>query len=304
MPRALLIVNPKATATNPRIRDIIIRALASDLKLDVAETERRNHAIDLAREAVQSGEIELAVALGGDGTVNEVVNGLAGSTIPLAVVPGGSTNVFARALGLSPSPVEATSEILDALRAGRRRTINLGRANDRLFTFCAGLGIDAEVVRAVERHRRKGRSASPALYVRSAIRHYYTGTNRTDAHITLTRPGADPVSGLFNAIVANGSPWTYLGQRAVDPCPHADFDGHLDALLMRKLSTVSTLRVVRQMLDGRPRMRTRIGLQLHDIAEFTLTADTPLAAQVDGDYIGELDQVTYTSVPNALTVIV
>ena len=302
--RALLIVNPKATATTARVRDVLARALASDLKLDVAETERRGHAIELAAEAAADSTIELVVALGGDGTVNEVVNGLAGAPLPLAVVPGGSTNVFARALGLSRSPVEATSEILDALRAGRTRTINLGRANDRLFTFCAGLGIDAEVVRSVEKHRRKGKPASPGLYVRTALRHFYTGTNRRTPAITLSRRGADVETGLYNAIVANGSPWTYLGGRPVNPCPGADFDGHLDVILMRSLRTTSTLRVVRQMLTSRDRIRSRRATCLHDVAEFTLTADRPLAAQVDGDYIGEIASMHCKSVPDALTVVV
>ena len=301
--RALLVVNPKATATNARTRDVLIRALRYDLKLDVAETTRRGHAIDLAREAVEA-ELDLVVVLGGDGTVNEVVNGLARSPVALAVVPGGSTNVFARALGLSRSPIDATSEVLEALRSGSRRTLNLGRANDRWFTFCAGLGLDAEVVRIVERHRRAGRRATPSLYVRNAVQHFFTGAERREPALTLTRPGAEPVDGLFLAIVANGSPWTYLGKRAVDPCPDASFEGDLDLLAMRKLKTVNTLRVVRQMLDGRPRVRTGTAFQLHDATEFTLTSSRPMAAQVDGDYVGELESVTYRSVRDALTVVV
>ena len=301
--RALLVVNPKATATNARTRDVLIRALASDLKLDVVETTRRGHAIDLAREAVDAG-IDLLVVLGGDGTVNEVANGLALSPVALAVVPGGSTNVFARALGLSRNPVEATSEILDALRAGRRRVLNLGQADDRYFTFCAGLGIDAEVVRLVERHRRSGHRATPALYVRNAVTHFFTHAERREPSLTLARPGAEPVTGLFNAIVANGSPWTYLGDRPVDPCPEASFEGDLDLLAMRKLGTVNTLRVVRQMLDGKPRLRTRTAFQLHDVPEFTLTAAHPVAAQVDGDYVGEVESVTFYTVRQALTVVV
>lgn len=301
--RALLIVNPKATATNVRVRDVLARALASDLKLDVVETERRSHAIDLARDAAQSG-LELVVCLGGDGTVNEVVNGLAGGQTALAVVPGGSTNVFARALGLSSSPVEATSEILDALRAGRRRTVNLGQANDRLFTFCAGLGIDADVVHAVEQRRRDGKRATPALFVRTAVRHFFTDAERKEPAITLTRPDGDGVPDLFNAIVANGSPWTYFGARAVNPCPDAGFDDDLDLLAMRRLRTVTTLRVVRQMFRAKPRIPRRATLRLHDVEEFTLTASRPLAGQVDGDYVGELTEVHYRSVRNALTVVV
>ncbi|GAA2927256.1 hypothetical protein GCM10020221_24030 [Streptomyces thioluteus] len=163
--RALLVVNPSATTTSARTRDVLVHALASDLKLEVATTEYRGHARDLARAAAESGNTELVVALGGDGTVNEVVNGLLHrgpdpEGLPrLAVVPGGSTNVFARALGLPNEPVEATGALLDALRDGTGRTIGLGHAGGtpgtedegapgRWFTFCAGFGFDAGVVGA------------------------------------------------------------------------------------------------------------------------------------------------------------
>ena len=301
--RAVLVVNPKATATNARVRDVLKRALESDLKLEGAETRRRGHATDIARNAADDG-VELIVALGGDGTVNEVVNGIVGSPTELAVVPGGSTNVFARALGLSGNPVEATSEILDALRTGRRRLVNLGVANERYFTFCAGVGLDAEVVRVVERHRRNGRKATPALYVRSAVLHYFTGTERRTPSITIERPGEDPEPGLFNVIIANGAPWTYFGERPIDPCPLAKFDGGLDVLAMRKLKTVSTLRVVRQMFDSKPRLKSKASFQVHDAEEFTVRSDRPLAYQLDGDYLGEVERLTFRSVPDALSVVV
>ena len=301
--RALLIVNPKATATTPRTRDVLARALASDLKLDVVETERRGHAADLARQAVADG-LEVVVTLGGDGTVNEVVNGLARSSVSFAVVPGGSTNVFARALGLSPSPVEATGEILDALRAGRRRVINLGQADERYFTFCAGLGIDAEVVHVVEQRRRAGRRATPALYIRSAIRHFYTGCDRKEAALTLELPGEEPIPGLFNLVVANGRPWTYLGARSVDPCPEGDFDADLDLLGLTRLSTVTTLRVVRQMLVPRARVKGRRLVRRHDVGAFSVSATRPVALQLDGDFIGERTEVAFRSVPRALSVVV
>ena len=301
--RALLIVNPKATATTRRTRDVLARALGSDLKLDVVETERRGHAADLARQAV-ADDLEVVVTLGGDGTVNEVVNGLVGSSLSFAVVPGGSTNVFARALGMSPSPVEATSEILDALRAGRRRVINLGQADERYFTFCAGLGIDAEVVHEVERRRRAGRRATPGLYIRSAVRHFYMSCDRTDPALTLRVPGDEPVEGLFNLVVANGRPWTYLGARSVDPCPDGDFDADLDLLGLTRLSTFTTLRIVRQMLVERAHVKGRRLVRRHDLDSFTVTSERPIAMQLDGDYVGERTEVTFRSVPAALSVVV
>src|SRR3954463_10435047 len=156
--RALVVVNPAATATTPKGRDVLVRALASELKVDVAETEHRGHGRELGARAVADG-IDVVVTLGGDGTVNEVVNGLLehgpGAHLPvLAVVPGGSTNVFSRALGRSRNPATAPTETLDSLRAGRTRRISLGTASalydtdssgwtaSRWFVFSAGLGFD------------------------------------------------------------------------------------------------------------------------------------------------------------------
>src|SRR4051812_46549725 len=172
--RAVLVVNPKATTTSERSRDILVRALRSQVDLRVEYTRRRGHAAALAREAVQAG-VDVLVTLGGDGTVNEAVNGLmaadpgrsAEERPALAVVPGGSTNVFARAVGLPRDWAEGTYVILEALREGRFRTVSLGRADDRYFTFCAGIGLDAEVIRRVERQRLRGKVSTPWLYLRS-----------------------------------------------------------------------------------------------------------------------------------------
>src|SRR5260370_24571283 len=174
--RALLVVNPAATTTSTRVRQVIARALASDLKVDVEETANRGHAAALACRAEREGVVVVG-ALGGDGTVSEVINGLLTDgprpDLPaLAVVPGGSTNVFARTLGLPPSPVEATGEILDALRSGRSRTIGLGRVNERWFAFTAGFGFDADVVHRMERRRRRGRAASHLRSARVALAHF------------------------------------------------------------------------------------------------------------------------------------
>ena len=162
--RAVLVVNPRATATTLRTRDVLAAALSSDLRVDTFETKGRGHAIELGVQAVETGA-DIVVALGGDGTVNEVVNGILSEGVrpglpELAVVPGGSTNVFARALGMPASAVEATGQILEALREGRSRRIGLGKANDRWFTFCAGLGIDAAAVERVERKRAKGKRST------------------------------------------------------------------------------------------------------------------------------------------------
>ena len=314
--RALLVFNPKATTTSGRTRDVLAHALASDLKLDVIGTEYRGHARDLAREAAASGSVDLVVALGGDGTVNEVVNGLLtegpGANVPrLAVVPGGSTNVFARDLGLPNDPVEATSVLLGALAEGRERTIGLGRASteglpDRWFTFTAGLGFDAGVVGRVEQHRRSGRRSTHTLYVNQAVRHYFgVKEHRRTGPITLSVPGREPVDGLVVSIVSNASPWTFLGNRPVYASPEADFDTDLDIFGLTRMSLVQTLRTIPQLLDASgagPRGKHVVAY--HDLREFTLHSQEPLPFQVDGDHLGERNQVRFSGVRRALRVIV
>ncbi|GAC1612014.1 MAG: diacylglycerol kinase family protein [Mycobacteriales bacterium] len=305
--RALLVVNPTATATTVRAQDVLAHALASETKLDVAHTESRGHAMLLARQAAEDG-LDLVVALGGDGTVNEVVNGLLtngpGAAVPaLAVVPGGSTNVFARALGLPRSPVEATGNLLEAIAAGRRRTIGLGLADDRWFTFCAGLGLDAAVVRRTDQRRSSGRRATPALFVREAVAEFFTGADRRHPPLTVTRTGAEPAQ-LGLALVCNTTPWTYLGERPVQPCPAASFETGLDLFGLRRLGTVTTLRHLRQILSPRPRPRGRGLVALHDLAGCTIRAATPQPFQLDGDDLGERTAVVFRSVPRALDVLV
>lgn len=305
--RALLVVNPKATTTSERSRDVLTRALRTEVDLEVGYTRRRGHAADLARRAAKEG-VDVVVTLGGDGTVNEVVNGLltdgVGPDVPaLAVVPGGSTNVFARALGLPRDWADGTGVILEALRDGRTRTINLGRANDRYFTFCAGVGLDAEVIRRVERARMRGSVSTPGLYLRSTVAQYFFGTDRRAPLITLEREGTEPERGIANVIVQNTSPWTYLGGRPLTACPDASFDTGLDLMALRALHVPSTLRTAGQLLGARRDPRGRQVLGLHDVDAFTLTAQRPLAFQVDGDYLGEKDHLSFCSVPDALRVV-
>ncbi len=303
--RALLVVNPKATTTSVRARDVLAHALASEVKLDVVETTHRGHATELATQAVIDG-IDVVVALGGDGTVNEVTNGLlhAGPQdgLPaLAVVPAGSTNVFARALGMPNNPIEATSQLLEGLLENRRRRIGLGRADERWFTFNVGLGMDAGAVRRVEGAREKGRRSTQARYVRAAVREFYVGAPRTSP-VTVERPGADPIE-LGLALVCNTDPWTYLGDRPVRPCPEASFDSGLDLFGMTSIPTVMVLRHLMQLLASGKRPHGKRVVLLHDVEQLVLTSAQPLPLQVDGDYLGETDRVVLTSVPNALDVL-
>ncbi|MFI6037011.1 diacylglycerol/lipid kinase family protein [Streptomyces sp. NPDC051315] len=321
--RALLVVNPAATTTSARTRDVLIHALASEMKLEAVTTEYRGHARDLGRQAAQSEDIDMIVALGGDGTINEVVNGLlhAGPDpehLPgLAVVPGGSTNVFARALGLPNDPVEATGALLDALREGRERTVGLGLTSGtpgtedeavpaRWFTFNAGLGFDAGVVGRVEQHRERGKKSTHALYVRQAMRQLLGEPQRRHGSITLERPGADPVTDLVLSIVCNTAPWTYLGNRPVYASPKASFDTGLDVFGLSRLSTAAVVRYGTQLLTSSPERgpHGKHAVSLHDLDQFTLHSKAPLPLQMDGDHLGLRTSVTFTGVRRALRVIV
>ena len=353
--RALLIVNPHATTTTQLRRDVIAHALASQMDLEVVETRYRGHAASLAEMAAADGH-QLVLTLGGDGTVNEAVNGLLrsasaacldggpasaapagaapastapasttpasttpGNTTPastapavrpaLAALPGGNANVFTRALGLPADLIDATGQIIQAVQAGRHRNIGLGRIDltglaSRYFTFNAGLGLDAEVVRVIEGLRARGRPATSWLYVWTALRQFYAVTDRRHPALTLECEGRPPVGNLFMGIVSNTSPWTYLGHRPVNPSPQADFDTGLDLFALRRLRTMSTLNALRQMITPRHApLSGRDVVSLHDQPEFRISSGRPVAVQIDGEYVGEHEVVTFRSVPDALRVI-
>jgi diacylglycerol kinase family enzyme len=312
--RALLVVNQQATTTSERSRDVLIRALSSAVDLDVAYTRSRNHATALARAAAT--EVGLVVVHGGDGTVNEVINGLmaagadADTRPALTVVPGGSTNVFARALGLPGEWAEATGVILEAIRDRRHRTIGLGRADERYFTFCAGMGLDAAVVRRVEQARRRGRVSSPALYLRATAGQLAFARDRRRTNITVEvsapeqpDPERARVEHLATVIVQNTAPWTYLWDRPIDPNPDASFDRGLDVLALRALRVPGVTRTFGQLLLRRGAPHGRQVVRWHDLGQLTLHSTVPQPFQVDGDYLGERAKVQFTAVPEALRVL-
>jgi diacylglycerol kinase family enzyme len=306
--RALLVVNPKATTTTARTRDVLVHALSADLDVEVVQTTHRGHAIEVGRRAAKEGH-DLLIALGGDGTVNECVNGLlengpSPDGPALAVVPGGSTNVFARALGMPDDPVEATGQVLDALAEGRRRTVGLSTADGRWFTFCAGVGLDAEVVGEVERRRESGRRASAALFLGAALGKFYRETERDTPGLTLALPGEEPIEGVFLVIVQNTAPWTYLGSLPIHACPDASFDTGIDMLALLRLRTLSTARHVRQLLQPGLSPRGRDVVARHDLTGLRVWADRPTAVQLDGEPIGERVSIHFVSHPGALSVVV
>lgn len=304
----LLIVNPNATTTNDRVRDVIVQALAHQVDLEVVVTERRGHARELGERALRE-RLDVVITLGGDGTINEAINGMLadgpGSQVPaLGMVPGGSANVLARSAGIPGDPVEATGLLLDGLSDHRYRTISLATANDRWFAMSVGMGIDAEIISSMERQRAKGKEATPARYFGTTLRQYFSRTNRKLPAVTITQPDCADIDHVFVAIVQNAAPWTFLGEFPVNPLPEASFDRGLAVFAIRNMHILSSLRWTRRILAG-SRAGSTQGLHVdHDLSELTLSASRPTAVQVDGEALGTLDNVVIKNVPRAIRLVV
>ncbi len=305
--RGLLVVNPHATTTSPRVTDVLVQALSRELDLEVTVTTHKGHGIEIGERARVEG-LDIVVTLGGDGIIHEVVNGLLADGVHeglprLATVPGGSGNVFARALGLPADPVEATGHLLDAVRSGSTRRIGLGRAADRWFITNAGIGLDAEVIDAMEEQRRAGHTATPVRYLGTVIRHIFWVTDRRNPRLSLRRPGRITVDGVFHVIVQNTKPWTYFGTWPIQPCPDASFDTGLDVFALRSLDTTNTLRAARRMImHTKPGSAQKSIVVWHDVDSFTVTMSVPKGLQIDGESIGLVSEVQFESVPDALEV--
>ncbi|WP_137145347.1 diacylglycerol kinase family protein [Mycolicibacterium sp. CR10] len=309
--RAVLIVNPNATSTTPAGRDLLAHALESRTKLSVIHTDHRGHAIEIAQRAARGG-VDVLIVHGGDGTVNEVVNGIVGELGPgaagpaVGVVPGGSANVFARALGISPDPIEATNQLVDLLgdyRRNRRwRRIGLMDCQERWGVFTAGMGVDGDVVAAVEAQRAKGRKVTASRYIRVATREMLAKARR-EPTLTLQLPDREPISGVHFAFVSNSSPWTYANKRPVWTNPDTTFETGLGVFAITSMNVWGNLGLVRRMLSSKPRIEAKHLIRDDDLAWLRITSTTPVACQIDGDYVGLRESMQFTAVPDAVAVV-
>jgi diacylglycerol kinase family enzyme len=309
--RLLLIANPKATTTSERTRDRVIALLAEHADVRAGLTQDRGHAVELAASAAEQG-YDAVVAFGGDGTVNEVVNGLlASGPAPegpaLGIIPGGHANVMAHALGLPRDPVRCARLLAELLRAGNLPTIGLGRADERWFTFNAGLGVDAAVVAAVEDLRGRGVPSSTATYTAGLMK-AWVSSDRSAADVSLSaRRGGTTVAqaeGLVSAIVQNTRPWTLIGELEVEASPTADLHKGLDVVGVRSLSTTVAVRSATSMLTGRGLTDGQDAVVVADVDEVIVSGGgRRLPLQVDGDLVGDVESVTFTAVPRAIRVV-
>jgi diacylglycerol kinase family enzyme len=311
--RAVLIVNPNATSTTPAGRDLLAHALESRVHLTVEHTDHRGHATEIARAAAQAG-VDAVIVHGGDGTVNEVVNGMLGEPgstpgrdLPaVGVVPGGSANVFARSLGISPDPVEATNQLVDLLGAHHHdsswRRIGLMDCGERWAIFTAGLGVDGEVVAAVDAQRDKGRKVTASRYIGTAIPLMLRSARR-EPTMTLELPDRAPIGGVHFVFASNSNPWTYANNRPVWTNPTTAYETGLGVFAITSMNVLANLRLVRQMLSKKPRIATRHLIRDDDVPWLRVTSNTPAPCQIDGEYLGPRRAMTFTAVPAALAVV-
>jgi diacylglycerol kinase family enzyme len=308
--RLLLIVNASASSVTARTRVVIQKSLAADHEVTLAETSRRGHATRLAQGAAATGT-QAVIVLGGDGTLNEAANGLAGTDCALGVLPGGSTNVFARTIGMTNDPIEATGELLAALGAGPGgiRTISVGNVNGRRFLFHVGVGFDAAVVAQVERRAAVKRYLGHAVFAYAAVDTWARHYDRRRPHFAAelrTRDGRlVRVDDGYFAICLKSNPYTFLGDRPLDVAPGTGLDTPLSMVVFRSLSAATMLGLTASALRGGAGFnRRRTVTVVPDVVRATITPRRAVPYQVDGDFLGDADDLGIRWEPEGLRLIV
>lgn len=277
--RVTLIVNPQAS----RVTEDRVRAL--ERRLDVVETlltERRGHAAELA--AVASGDA--VFVFGGDGLVNEALNGLPRGK-PLGIVRGGHSNVFARAIGAPAEPALAV----------RERRISLGRVNGRRFAFAAGIGVDSEAVRELEAHReRDGRRPGDLVYAREVARRLVRGYG--------PRLEIEGLGRAAIAFVSNDAVFTYAGPLPLRFSPLARFELGLDLAAPRRVTLPSAVRLAARVVVGRGLAGARGVVAVHDADRVRVACDAPLPLQADGEDLGDVSEALFEAERDAVSILV
>src|SRR5919109_4606549 len=230
--RMLVIVNPYATTVSDRLKNLVVYALQARYEVETIDTEAAEHAIEIGREA-RGGHYDIVVAFGGDGTLNEVANGLAGTDVPVSVLPGGSTNVVCRTLGIPNDVVDATEHLIGLADDFRPRKIDLGRCNGRHFVFACGVGLDATVVKRVDAHPLLKARARQWYYTWAAVSGFYRHYLRDPVRVELEVDG-ETLEGV-TAIAQNSDPFTYFAEIPIRICEDIDLDdGTLSMALLQR----------------------------------------------------------------------
>jgi diacylglycerol kinase family enzyme len=289
----LLIANPWATGVDEQRLEAVLAVLPDGTELRL--TSRGGEAVELARDA--SGRVDALFVFGGDGTFNEVLNGIDVST-PLGLIPGGGTSVLPRALGLSRDPVACARQLVST--SGTRR-ITVGCVNGRRFGFACGIGLDAEIVRAVDAlgRRSDGRRPGNLAFVRAGV-----GTLRRQGF--RLEPALE-VAGLGRAafaVVSNGPTYSYLGSIALRPAPVARFEGGLDLVAPVRLRLRELPRFARYALGRGDVAAADDVLFAHDLDRIEIVCDRPTPLQVDGEDLGDVVRAAVEAEREAVTVLV
>ncbi len=301
--KVLLLVNSSASSVTARSRVVIQKALSADHDVTLAETSRRGHATRLAQGASTTGT-EVVVVLGGDGTLNEAANGLAGTSCALAALPGGSTNVFARTIGLTNDPIEATGELLDALARRSIERVGLGSVNGRYFLFHVGMGFDAAVVAQVERRAGLKRYVGHPLFVYAGfdtwVRHY----DRSRPRFAIHHADGTVIDDGYFSMCLNTNPYTYLGNRPLSLAPEATLDRGLALVTLRTLTFGRTMRLIGSAITGSRHLRTsRHTEHRTDLTSVVVTGYGPFPYQVDGDHLGDTEHLEIRHEPEVLDLV-
>ncbi len=290
---------------------MIRKALSADHDVSLTETNRRGHATRLAQGAAADGT-DVVVVLGGDGTLNEAANGLAGTQTALAALPGGSTNVFARTIGLPNDPIEATGDLLDALDRHFIRRVGLGWVNGRYFLFHVGMGYDAAVVAQVERRSGLKRYAGHPLFVYAAVVTWFRHFDPQRAHFSIhfgaggpdDSSRTDPIEDGRFALCLNTNPYTFFGNRPLDIAPEAVLDRGLVSVTVRSMNFVQILRIASAAVRGGERLRRLPYVDLRpDLSRLEVLGHGPFPYQVDGDYLGETEHLEFRHEPAVLDLV-
>jgi diacylglycerol kinase family enzyme len=304
--RMLVIVNPYATTVSDRLKNLVVYALQGRFSVEAVDTQARAHATELTREAAEAG-YDVVVAFGGDGTVNEAANGLVGTNVPLTCLPGGSTNVFCRTLGIPNDVVDATEHLLRMADDFKPRRVDTGRVNGRHFVFASGIGLDASVVERVDSHPRMKARLGEYYFTQAAVaifnRKYLVRPPRV--HVSVEGQELDGVT----VIVQNSDPYTYFGKRPIRVNEGAGLDsGTLSLTVLKKATPLQLPTLIPRLFSARPetvqRHRQVVGFPSFTFARVTsAAAGRSFPLQVDGDFIGEFEEVVYESAPGALAVV-
>jgi diacylglycerol kinase family enzyme len=303
--RMLIIVNPYATTVTVRLKHLVVYALQGRYDVKAVETHGRGHATELCREAAAEG-YDVVVAFGGDGTVNEAANGLAGGDVPLTCLPGGATNVFCKMLGIPGEIVDATEHLLRIADDWRVRRVDLPRVNGRHFTFSSGIGLDASVVERVDRHPHLKARFGAWYFTYAAITTFLRRYVAAPPRLEVLAGDGEPLRGV-TAVVQNGDPFTYFKDRPIHAAEGARLDdGALSGVVLRRATPTVMPTVIWRLFSERASLlRHRAIDGFGGVEEVVVrSADgRPIPLQVDGDHVGDVTEATYGIAPHALPVV-